>query len=110
MVLKIRNKRIKVKPMLGINAYLGLMFWQRGNVLLPNGPIHTFFCNRMKLIYIKNGKIKKIIDAKPWRTFDKIDADYILETTEDIKVRMGDRVHGLPKNAKRKTRKRNRRR
>jgi len=83
---------IETKPMFNGKEYLGLMFWQRGNVLLPNGPIHTWFCRPMKLVYIKDNKVKKIIHAKPWKTFQKIDADFIFETTYPIKIKTGERV------------------
>ncbi len=96
--------------MLGANAYLGLMFWQSGNVLLPNGPIHTWFCKPMKLVYIKNNKVVKVINAKQWRTFKRIDADFIFETTEKVKIKVGERVYGLSKIAERKVRRRNKKR
>ena len=56
----------------------------------------------MKLVYIKNSKVVKVINAKPWRTFKKIDADFIFETTQKVKIKKGDKVYGLPKTVKRK--------
>ncbi len=108
--LKIGKKKIRVKPMFGMKKYIGLIFWRSGNVLLPNGPIHTFFCKPMKLIYIKNSRIVKIIRAKPWRTFKEIEADYILETTENIKLKVGMKVYGLGKALTSKAKRSNRKR
>ncbi len=110
LVLRIGNKKFKVKPMFGVKAYLGLMFWRRGNVLLPNGAIHTWFCKPMKLIYMKNNKVIKVINAKPWRTFKKIDAEFIFETTENVNIKPGERVYGLPNVAKRKIGRRDKKR
>ena len=91
-VLKIGKNKINVEILFGIKKYIGLMGWKEGNVILPCGNIHTFFCKKIKVIEVKNWKVKKIINTKPWNFYNINNCDFIIETTKNIKVKIGDNV------------------